>query len=901
MPDWKEEITRRLASLKLAPAREAEIVEEVAQHLEDRHQELVAGGATEDEASRVAVEELSDENLLARGLRPVEQEVALEPGVLGGGRRGNILADLGQDLRYGFRMLRKNPGFTAVAVLTLALGIGANTAVFSVVNGVLLRPLPYPEPARLMMVYEKSAEFGQMSVSYPNFLDWRRENHSFTDMGAFLGDDFNFTGSGQPEHLRGGFISASLLPVLGVNPLMGRNFLPQEDQQGAGGVVVLTYGLWKRRFGADSNILGKALTLNAKDYTVIGILPSDFRFRYQADLYVPLDQWNSRLHDRETYPGLLVVGRLKPGVALAAAQAEMAAIGRQLAQEYPKANAGHGVTVVQMKDDMVGYIRPTLLLLLGAAGFVLIIACANVANLLLARSTARSREFAIRAALGADRRRVVRQLLTESVLLALGASVFGLLLADWGTHLVLAAVPDTLPRSQEIRLDPRVLLFTLAVSVLTGILFGLAPAFHSSNVNPQECLKEGARGSGGGRHRAEGVFVVVEVGLAVILLAGAGLMMQSIWRLWRVDPGFNPHNVLTTQVALSPTVMASPAAIRIAYQHLLQRVETIPGVRSDAITDLVPLSDDNSEIPFWLGRGPQPPQDQMTSAMFYIVSSDYPRVMGIPLLKGRFFTDHDTLASTPVVVIDDVMAKHVFPGQDAVGKQINLMVVGPVQIVGVVGHVKHWGLEADDTAKVRDEIYFPFLQVPDKLMSQSQAVAGLTLVLRTAPDPLSVVSAVRAQVAGPTEDQPIYGVRTMEQIIAGSLAQRRFTMLLLIIFASTALVLAAVGIYGVMSYAVSRRTHELGVRMALGASRGEILTLVVREGMALAAIGTLGGLTVAFGLTRLMASLLYGVRPADPATFAAVSLLLVGIALLACYLPAWRATKVDPMVALRYE
>ena len=685
-----------------------------------------------------------------------------------------------------------------------------------------------------------------------------------------------------------------------MNPLLGRNFLPQEDQQGASGVVMLTYGLWKRRFGADPNILGNTMTLNARNYKVIGVLPSDFRFRRQAELYVPLAQYLSiELNSRENHPGLNVVGRLKPDVTMAAAQAEMTSIGRALAQQYPKANAGHGVTVVEMKDDMVGYIRPTLLLLLGAVGCVLLIACANVANLLLARSTARSREFAIRAALGADRQRVVRQLLTESVLLALGASVLGLLLADWGTRLVLAAVPNSLPRSQEIGLDPHVLLFTLAVTVLTGVLFGLAPAFHSSNVNPQEFLKEGARGSGGGRHRAEGVFVVAEVGLAVVLLAGAGLMIQSIWRLWRVDPGFNTRHLLTTQVALSPTVMASPAAIRLAYQQMLDRVASIPGVQSASITSLIPLGDSDSEMSFWLGRELQPPQDQMSSALFYIGTSDYLRVMGIPLREGRFFTDQDTLASTPVVVIDDVMAKHLFPGQDAVGKQFNLIVVGPVQIVGVVGHVKHWGLDSDDTAKIRDEIYFPFLQIPDKFMSET--VAGLTLALRTAPDPLSVLSAVRAQVAGPTEDQPISRVQTMEQIISGSLAERRFTMLLLIIFASTALVLAAVGIYGVMSYAVSRRTHELGVRLALGASRREILRLVVGEGMVLAAIGTAVGLTAALGLTRLMGSLLYGVRPADPATLAAVSLLLAGIALLACYIPAWRATKVDPLVALRYE
>jgi predicted permease len=805
-----------------------------------------------------------------------------------------------QDLKYGLRMLAKNPGFTVVAVLTLALGIGANTVIFSVVNGVLLRPLPYPEPARLITIYEKTAEFSQSSVSYPDFLDWRREIHSFTDMAAFRGGDFNFTGSGQAEHLRGELVSASLLPVLGVNPLLGRNFLPEEDQQGAGGVVMLTYGLWKRRFGADPNILGKTLTLDAKNYTVIGVLPSDFRFRGQVELYVPLGQWDFvGLRDRENHPGLNVVGRLKPGVTIATAQAEMTSIARALAQKYPKTNAGEGAMVVGMKDDMVGYIRPTLLLLLGAVGFVLLIACANVANLLLARSSARSREFAIRAALGADRQRVVRQLLTESVLLALGASLFGLLLASWGTRLVLAAVPDTLPRSQGIGLDPYVLVFTLVVSILTGVLFGLAPAFHSSQVNPQEFLKEGARGSGGGRHRAEGIFVVVEVGLAVVLLAGAGLMIQSIWRLWRVDPGFNTRHLLTTQVALSPTVMASPAGIRLAYRQLLDRVASIPGVQSASMTTLIPLSGDDSEIPFWLGKGPQPQQDQMSSALFYIVTSDYLRVMGIPLKRGRFFTDHDTLASALVVVIDEVMAKHLFPGQDAVGKQFSLPILGPVQIVGVAGHVKHWGLDADDTAKIRDEIYFPFLQIPDKFMSGN--AAGLTLLLRTAPDPLSVVSAVRAQVAGPTEDQPVFGVEAMEQIISGSLTERRFAMLLLIIFASIALVMAAVGIYGVMSYAVSRRTHELGVRLALGASRSEILRLVVGEGMALAAIGTAVGLMAALGLTRLMASLLYGVRPADPATLAAVSLLLAGIALLACYIPAWRATKVDPLVALRYE
>jgi predicted permease len=719
-------------------------------------------------------------------------------------------------------------------------------------------------------------------------------------MGAFRGDDFNFTGAGQPEQVSGAYVSASLFPVLGVAPFLGRSFLPEEDRQAARCAVMLSYGFWRGRFGADPNILGKTLTLSAASCTVVGVLPAEFRLRERAQVYVPIEQWNAvGLRTREDHPGLRVIGRLKPGVTLHVAQAEMASMSNSLSRQYPKTNAGHGARAVPLKDDMVGSIRPTLMLLAGAVGFVLIIACANVANLLLARSTARRREFAIRSALGADRKRVVRQLLTESVLLSLGGAAIGLLLARWGTRLVLAAAPGSLPRSGEIGIDPYVLLFTLLVSVVTGILFGLVPAFHGANARPQEFLKQGARGAGGGRHRAEGVFVAVEIGLAVILLAGAGLMIESLWRLWQVDPGFNTRNILAARVALSPKVIASPPAIRLAYRQLLARVAAIPGVQSAAITSVVPLGESDSEIPFWPGAGPQPPQDRLRSAMFYIVTPDYPSAMQIPLRRGRFFTDRDTLDSPPVAVIDDVLARRIFPGQDPVGRQISLMVVGPVQIVGVVGHVKHWGLDSDDTAKIRDQVYFPFLQVPDMFMSE--AVAGLTLMLRTGVEPLSLVSAVRAQVAGPTQDQPIYAARTMEQIISGSLAERRFTMLLLIIFAATALLLAAVGIYGVMSYAVTRRTNELGIRAALGASRREIVGLVVRQGMRLAAIGMAAGLVAALALTRFLADLLYGVRPADPATLAAVTSLLGGIALLACYIPARRAATVDAVVALRCE
>jgi len=900
MPDWSEYVRGHLSDLKLAPEREAEIAEELAQHAEDRYRELQSGGATEAQARRIALEELTGHELLAKELRAVERTNAPEPLVPGAGGQGRFLAELAQDLRYGLRAFRKSPGFTTVAMLALALGIGANTAIFSVVNGVLLQPLAFPDPGRLLRIFESTAELGLASVSYPNYLDWRRESHSFTDMGAYRSDDFNFTGTGEPEHLSGEYVSASLFPLLGVTPLMGRNFLPQEDREGAACTVMLGYGFWKGRLGGDPNILGKVLTFNVMSCTVVGVLASDFRLRDEARIYFPIEQWSSLLlRTRESHPGLRVVGRLKPGVGIEAAQAELASIGSALARQYPATNAGHGVKVVRMKDNLVGQVRPTLLLLVGAVGFVLIIACANVANLLLARSTARRREFAIRAALGAQRRRIVRQLLTESVLLSVGAAAIGLLLARWGTRLVLAAAPDSLPRSAEIGIDPYVLLFTLLVSIVTGILFGLAPAFHGANASPQESLKEGARGAGGSRHRVESVFVAVEVGLAVTLLAGAGLMMQSVWRLLRVDPGLNPRNVLTAQVALSPSVMASPPAIRLAFQQMLDRVRAIPGVQSTALTTLVPMGDSDSEIPFWPGTGPQPPQDQAMSAMFYIVTADYPGAMQLPLRRGRFLSDRDDVSAPPVVVIDEVMAKHIFPGQDPIGRQINLIVLGPARVVGVVGHVKHWGLDSDDTSKIRDQIYFPFMQVPDKFMSD--AIGGVTLALRTGPEPLSVVSAVRSQVAGPTRDQPIYAVQTMEQIISASLAQRRFTMLVLIIFAATALLLSAVGIYSVMSYAVTRRVHELGIRAALGASRRQIIGLVVRQGMKLAAIGMAAGLIAALALTRFMAALLFGVRPADPLTLVAVTLLLGGFGLLACYIPARRATAVDPVDALRCE
>ncbi len=805
-----------------------------------------------------------------------------------------------EDLNHSLRQLGRSPGLAVVAGVALALGISGNTAIFSVVNGVLLRPLPYPKPEQLMSLYERTPEFSRADVSYPNFLDWRRDNQSFSDMAAVRGGDFVLSGAGEPERLLGEWASASLLSVLEVRPLLGVSFPPGADVPGAPPVVLLSYGFWQRRFGSDRKVIGKPLTLNGTDYTVIGILPADFTFRPRVDLYVPIGHWDAAiLNDREIRSGLRVVGRLKPGVSPAAAQAEMDALGRRLASEFPKADSDRGITVVPLRDDITGNVRPTLLLLFGAVGFVLLIACANVANLLLARSTARRREFAIRTALGATRWRVVRQLLTESVLLAVVAGGVGLLLAVWGTHLVLAAMPASLPRRQEVGLDFNVLLFTLLVSIVTGILFGLAPAFQGSHVNPQETLKEGAKGAGGGRHRAERVFVALQVGLALVLLEGAGLMMQSIWRLWRVDPGFDPHNVLTMQIALSPDVVGDAPKVRTSYQGLLERVRATPGVEAAAITQLLPLSESDSEVALWPGRGPEPPPEQVLQSLCYFVTPDYPRVLGLPLLRGRFFGDHDNTSAPRVVVIDDVLAHDLFPGEQPLGRQITMEFLGQAEIVGVVGHVKHWGLDTDDTARVRNELYFPFWQVSDAWIRL--AGAGLTLAVRTAADPRGLIPAVRHQVGGTVQDQPAYNVQTMDEMIARSVAERRFALLLLSIFASTALILAAVGVYGVMSYSVTRRTQELGVRMALGATSSNVLNLVVKEGMTVALVGMAAGVAAALGLARLMSSLLYGVRPADPFTLATVALALAAVSWLATYFPARRATRVDPVVALRCE
>jgi predicted permease len=815
-----------------------------------------------------------------------------------------------QDLRYGLRTLARSPGFAAVAVVALALGIGANTAIFSVVNGVLLQPLPYADPASLMRLSERSPDFQTMSVAYPNFLDWKDQSRSFASLAAFRWEDYDLTGTGQPEHLSGKMVSADFFRVLGIHPVVGRDFDPRADRLGAAPVVLIDGGLWSRRFGSSPTVLGSQLRLSDRSYTIVGVVPAGFQLQGKADVYTLLEQWDDILaRAREMHPGLYVVGRLKPGVTQTQAQSEMTAIAARLADAYPKSNARHGINVTPLAGVIVGNVRPTLLVLLGAVAFVLLIACANVANLLLARFTGRQKEIAIRSAMGAGRARVVRQLLAESVVLALAGGVAGLAVARWGTQAVLAAVPGGLPRMENIAVDGWVLGFTLGVSLLTGVVFGLAPALHISIADLHETLKEGSRGSSAGHRRLRSLLVVSEVAAALVLLAGAGLMLRTVRSLGGVDPGFDPARVLTFSVGLSPANTSSSARILQTFDQTVERIRNVPGVRSAGVTSLIPLAGSDNEIPFYVTGRPRPTtQGDMLWALLYATDPGYLKAMDIPLLRGRYIGPQDMRRGSHVAVIDEVMARAVFPKEDPIGKSIMVAdlsgtlgpeVAAPMEIVGVVGHVSHWGLDSDAAGPVRNELYLPLSQVPEQFMKG--IAASSTFVVRTAGDPLAALPAVRRAVLEAGNDQPVYGVQTLERIVSNSIADRRFSMLLLGIFAALALLLAAVGIYGVISYTVAQRTREIGIRMALGAGRFDVLKVVVAQGMAPVLAGLAIGLAASFGLTRLMAGMLYGVKAGDPVTLIGVALVLAAVALVATLVPARRAATVAPVVALRYE
>jgi predicted permease len=822
------------------------------------------------------------------------------------------MSDLMQDIRYAVRMLLKSPGLAAVAILTLALGIGANTALFSVVNGILLNPLPYPQPHQLVAVAEKYTPFPEASIAYPNFLDWVRMNHAFQGLAAYRQTDFNMTGMGKAQRLQGEQISADFFPLLGAEPVIGRYFSRQDDMQGAAPVVMLSGRFWKNKFSGSPNVLGKVLNLDGTGYTIIGVVPENFYFCCESmnfdlgDVYVPIGSTKATwMALRGSHPGIRAIGRLKPGVTITQARADMSEVAFSLARAYPDTNKNAGVLLIPLQERMVQGIQSTLFVLLAAVGFVLLIACVNVANLLLARSGGRAREIAIRAALGASRGRVIQQLLTESVILGLCGGALGLLLAGWGTTAALSIVPGTLPRANEVRIDPRVLLFTLVISLVAGILFGLAPALKTAHPDLHEELKEGGRGASGARYRTQGIFVVVEMALAVVLLIGAGLTIRSLARLWSVNRGYNPRNVLTFSLAFPPsTLHATRDQLRTVLRQFPERIAQIPGVQAASVTDASqPLTEDWEEGFYVAGKPKPPTRNELPQTLFYIVGPDYLRVMGIPLLRGRFFTPQDNAHSQRVGVIDEDFSREYFSTQNAIGQTINLAIgsgqFAPIEIIGVVGHVEEWGVDSSFGKPVGVQLYTLAEQVPDGLAGFINKGAGI--VVRTEAANYPSADTIRSALQLMNSEQAPYDFHPMDEIISKSLDARRFAMILLAVFAGLALLLSSIGIYGVISYVVGQRTREIGIRMALGAQRSDVLKIVMGQAALLAVIGVAIGLAAGAGLTQLMSKILYGISATDPLTFALVAIVLTAVALAACYIPARRAMAVDPTVALRYE
>ena len=807
-----------------------------------------------------------------------------------------MLETLWHDLRYGFRMLLKKPGFTIIAVATLALGIGASTAIFSVVNGVLLRPLPYKDAERIVTVWQRNASRGteRDGVSPPNFLDYKERNQVFEVMAALRPYGLDYTGEGEPETFQSWLVTEGFFQILGVGALHGRTFLPEEYQPGREGVVVMSHGLWQRRFGSDPGIVGKQLVLDGKPSTVVGILPPEFHFTDKREMIAPAIFSESEKRRRAaTY--LNVIARLKPGVTLGHAGAEMNNIATQLAQEYSQTNREVGVTLVPLPEQMLGHVRPALRVLFGAVSFVLLIACANVANLLFVRGAQRGREFAIRAALGAARMRLVWQLLTENIILALLGGAGGLLLAHWGIKLILALSPGNLPRVDQVRLDGVVLAFTLGVSLLTALIFGLVPLLHFSKPNLNESLKEGGRSATAGyaRHRLRNLLVVGEIALALVLLIGAGLLMRSFVRLLQVDPGFRADNVIALQAHVQDLYPTPPQQVAY-FEQVLERLAALPGVKAAGAASAAPFVGEGSiEIDgaFTIEGQPAPAPGQEPTAYQTVVTADYFGALGIPLLRGRLFNRVDGQQGAPVILINETMARRYWLDDEPVGKRIALRWANQPfkpEIVGVVGDVRHDGLDSTP----RPEVFLHLPQAP---------FGSMTFIVRTDGDALTMLPAVKREIWAVNSNQPFYSVRTVEQLVSESLGERRFSVVLLGLFATAALALAGIGIYGLISFSTVQRTYEIGVRMALGAQSRAILKMILSEGLLLALLGVGVGLAGAFVLTRFLSSMLFGVTTTDPVTFASISALLILIALLSSYLPARRAARVDPMMALRHE
>ena len=813
-----------------------------------------------------------------------------------------------QDLRYAARTLRKNLGFAAIVVLTLALGIGADSAIFAVVNRVLLTPLPFREPDRLCLLYERTPAAQRRSVSYPNYLDWQRSTRAFSSLAAFRRDNLVLSGAGRPQRLRAAMISAGFLSTLGVSPIVGREFQGAEDQLGSGGVALISENFWKTRYAGGTTVLGNTLELNGSAYAVVGVVPDAVRtlktaLFTPADVYIPVGQWRDpSFRDRKVTTGLSVIGRLAPGTGESSAAAEMSHIAANLAIAFPDANRDVGITIVPLRKQLVGAVQPMLLVLLAGVTFVLLIACANVASLLLVRSTGRMKEFATRAALGASPARVVLQLLTEAVFLALIGGAAGLALGVIGARVAKTLVSVDVPRLDSVAIDGHVLAFTFAVSLAAGVLFGLAPAVKILRLNLGQTLKEGGRASGNLRRSAQKVFVLGEVAIALVLLVGAGLMIRTLQKLLRVQPGFDPHNVLVFDISPSPATGTDAQQLRMLFRHLSERLETIAAVNSASmLLDPLPLSGSADVVAFDVPDRPTETHERnKTAAMWSFVSPDYFRAMGVILKRGRTFQLTDDEHAPQVAIIDEAFARSMFPNEDPIGKRIHIGYTGTSQIVGVVAHVNHWALSGEPANLVARQMYFPYAQLTDKYLTLG-AGTGATVVVRTHSDPLALVPTIKDEVSQLDNGLAIFELHTMDEAVAAWLATRRFVMIALAIFAALALTLSAIGIYGVISYIVGQRTPEIGIRMALGAQARDIAQMILRQAGSMAAAGLVIGITASLLLSRLMSSLLFGISPADPLSLSAASALLLAVALASSYLPSQRAMRIDPLAALRGE
>ncbi len=868
---------------------EAQLEKELRFHIEQHAADLIASGRDPEEARRQA-------RLALGGPEQVKEQCRNARGT-------RWLEDLWQDFRYALRTLHRNPGFAAVALLTLALGIGATTVMFTLINGVLLRPLPYPDPGRLVAVHARSetwdtAIYGEQNLAHFDFLDCQRGSRSL-DLAGWVYTFGTLSEPGEAEHLEVREASSNLFAVLRVPLFLGRSFLPEEDRQGGAPVAILGYSLWQRRFGSAAT-LGTALVLDAKRYTVVGVAPAGFRLGGdEADVYTPMGQDTARyMQNRGPHP-VTVIGRLRPPATLAQAETELSMLGHRLAEQYPDTNKGRSFVAQPLRPD-VGDVRSTLWLLLGAVILVLLIACANIASLLLARAVSRERELAMRVALGAGRTRLVRQSLTKSALLGIAGGGLGVLLAAIGLRPFIKFWPGSLPRIEEIYLDWRVLLFALAVSLLTGLLFGLAPALRAPARELEQTLRAGARTVIGGSRRLHSGFVISEIALAVVLLVAAGMLGRTLLRLSSLNPGLNIRNVLVTRMALSPATLANPSRIFPAWQDVLDRARRVPGVESVAIVDTVPMREGDNPLGYWPSAA-LPPENLRPITLTTSATPDYLKVMGIPLHEGRFFNDHDRRGNEPVVVVDDVLAQQAFGKQEAIGKRLWVPDLGwgPVRVVGVVGHVRHWGLAGDDQSPLRAQLYYPFSQVPDRLLHRWSDL--MSIAVRTTIPPLNIVEPLRRQLRGAGNDQVLYEVRTMEQLASDSLARERFLLLLFGIFAGLALLLASIGVYGVLAYVTSQRVPEIGVRMALGATARDVVRLVLGQSLGMIFLGVAAGTAAALAAARVLERLVAGVQTAEPSTFVLMILVLVVAALFASFIPARRASRVDAMKALRQE